>query len=40
MVVDDDRYLLMAIGQTLELNGYRANIFTSPLEALEVLGKE
>ena len=40
MVVDDDRYLLMAIGQTLELNGYRANTFTSPLEALEVLGKE
>ncbi len=22
MVVDDDRYLLMAIGQTLTLNGY------------------
>ena len=40
MVVDDDRYLLMAIGQTLELNGYKVSTFTSPIEALEILGKE
>lgn len=40
MVVDDDRYLLLAIGQTLELNGYTVRTFTSPVEALEVLGKD
>lgn len=39
MVVDDDRYLLMAIGQTLELNGYDVSTFTSPLEALDRLGE-
>ena len=35
LVVDDDPYLLMAIGQTLTLNGYLVDTFTSPLEALE-----
>ena len=40
MVVDDDRYLLMAIEQTLQLNGYRVDTFASPVEALEQLGKE
>ncbi len=40
MVVDDDRYLLMAIGQTLGLNGYQVSTYTSPIEALENLGKE
>jgi two-component system C4-dicarboxylate transport response regulator DctD len=40
MVVDDDRYLLMAIGQTLGLNGYQVRTYTSPIEALENLGKE
>ncbi len=40
MVVDDDRYLLMAIGQTLTLNGYSVDTYTSPLEALENLDKE
>jgi two-component system, NtrC family, C4-dicarboxylate transport response regulator DctD len=40
MVVDDDRYLLMAIGQTLTLNGYSVTSYTSPLEALEELSAE
>ncbi len=35
LVVDDDPYLLMAIGQTLTLSGYQVDTFTSPLEALE-----
>jgi len=35
LVVDDDPYLLMAIGQTLTLSGYSVDTFTSPLEALE-----
>ncbi len=35
MVVDDDNYLLMAIGQTLTLSGYAVHTYTSPLEALE-----
>ncbi len=34
LVVDDDPYLLMAIGQTLTLNGYSVDTFTSPVEAL------
>ena len=37
LVVDDDAYLLMAIGQTLSLGGYEVDTFTSPLEALEKL---
>ncbi|MBU1568356.1 MAG: sigma-54 dependent transcriptional regulator [Proteobacteria bacterium] len=37
MVVDDDNYLLMAIGQTLTLSGYAAHTHTSPIEALEHL---
>lgn len=37
MVVDDDSYLLMAIGQTLTLSGYAVQTHTSPLEALEHL---
>ncbi len=37
MVVDDDNYLLMAIGQTLTLSGYSAHTHTSPIEALEHL---
>ena len=40
MVVDDDRYLLMAIEQTLQLNGYTVDTFASPVEALDHLGKE
>jgi two-component system, NtrC family, C4-dicarboxylate transport response regulator DctD len=39
MVVDDDRYLLMAIDQTLSLNGYSVKSYTSPLEALEELSE-
>jgi len=39
MVVDDDRYLLMAIEQTLQLNGYSVDTFSSPVEALEHMGK-
>ena len=35
LVVDDDQYLLSAIGQTLMLNGYRADLQASPLAALE-----
>ncbi len=34
MVVDDDRYLLLALRQTLELAGYTADTFANPLEAL------
>ncbi|MDK9707220.1 MAG: sigma-54 dependent transcriptional regulator [Desulforhopalus sp.] len=37
MVVDDDNYLLMAIGQTLTLSGYIVHTHTSPIEALEHL---
>ncbi len=37
MVVDDDNYLLMAIGQTLTLSGYSVHTYTSPIEALEHL---
>jgi len=40
MVVDDDRYLLMAIDQTLSLNGYAVDTFSSPVEALEMLDKK
>ena len=40
MVVDDDRYLLMAIDQTLSLNGYAVDTFASPVEALEQLDKK
>ncbi|KJS00518.1 MAG: hypothetical protein VR65_11820 [Desulfobulbaceae bacterium BRH_c16a] len=36
LVVDDDQYLLSAIGQTLMLNGYRADLQASPLTALEL----
>ncbi len=39
LVVDDDPYLLMAIGQTLTLSGYSVDTFTSPLESLEKLKK-
>ena len=39
LVVDDDRYLLLALKQTLELAGYRADTFTSPLEALAAAEK-
>lgn len=34
LVVDDDRYLLLALRQTLELAGYGVDTFTNPLEAL------
>jgi len=34
LVVDDDLYLLAAIKQTLELNGYGVRTFVNPLEAL------
>ncbi len=37
MVVDDDQYLLSAIGQTLYLNGYTTKLFNSPVKALEDL---
>ena len=37
MVVDDDAYLLMAIGQTLSLGGYDVDTFSSPVEALDTL---
>jgi len=40
MVVDDDRYLLMAIDQTLTLNGYSVKSYTSPLEALEEMSAD
>jgi two-component system, NtrC family, C4-dicarboxylate transport response regulator DctD len=40
MVVDDDRYLLMAIDQTLTLNGYSVKSYTSPVEALEELSAD
>ncbi|HSO10265.1 MAG TPA: response regulator, partial [Desulfoprunum sp.] len=40
MVVDDDRYLLMAIDQTLSLNGYAVDTFASPVEALDQLDKK
>ena len=40
MVVDDDRYLLMAIDQTLSLNGYAVDTFSSPVEALDQLDKK
>jgi two-component system C4-dicarboxylate transport response regulator DctD len=35
LVVDDDQYLLSAIGQTLMLNGYQPDLQASPLTALE-----
>ena len=37
MVVDDDLYLLSALGQTLTLGGYRARTFASSREALASL---
>ena len=37
LVVDDDRYLLLALQQTLELNGYTSDIFTSPVAALAAI---
>jgi two-component system C4-dicarboxylate transport response regulator DctD len=37
MVVDDDLYLLAAIKQTLVLNGYSAQTFGNPVEALASL---
>ena len=36
LVVDDDQYLLSAIGQNLMLNGYRADLQANPLTALEL----
>jgi two-component system, NtrC family, C4-dicarboxylate transport response regulator DctD len=39
MVVDDDRYLLMAIDQTLSLNGYSVTSYTSAPEALEEISE-
>lgn len=36
MVVDDDHYLLSAIGQTLRLNGYPADLQNNPSAALEL----
>lgn len=35
MVIDDDTYVLMAMKQTLSMNGYDVDIFDKPLEALE-----
>ena len=40
MVVDDDRYLLNAIHQTLSFNGYDANAFDSPDQALEAFNRK
>ncbi|WP_051309976.1 sigma-54-dependent transcriptional regulator [Desulfogranum japonicum] len=37
LVVDDDRFLLSAISQTLLLNAYNPTITTSPVEALQLL---
>lgn len=37
LVVDDDLFLLSAIRQTLEMNGYGAKTCASPLEALALL---
>jgi two-component system C4-dicarboxylate transport response regulator DctD len=37
LVVDDDQYLLSAIGQTLMLNGYHDDLQASPLTALEMV---
>ena len=39
MIVDDDRYLLNAIHQTLTFNGYKADAFDSPEQALETFGR-
>lgn len=37
LVVDDDQYLLSAIGQTLRLNGYDADLLANPVKALEAV---
>ena len=37
LVVDDDQYLLSAIGQTLALNGYQAELQANPLAAIELI---
>jgi two-component system C4-dicarboxylate transport response regulator DctD len=38
-VVDDDLYLLLAIKQTLTLNGYSADTFDDPVKALSAITK-
>lgn len=40
MIVDDDPYLLNAIHQTLTLNGYEADAFDSPTNALEAFDRQ
>ena len=37
LVIDDDQYLLSAIGQTLKLGRYQPVLFSNPLAALEAL---
>lgn len=37
LVVDDDQYLLSAIGQTLTMNGYSATLQANPVAALDLL---
>ncbi len=37
LVVDDDEYLLSAIGQTLGLSGYKADLQTSSIRGLEMV---
>ncbi|MDW7772406.1 MAG: sigma-54 dependent transcriptional regulator [Desulfobulbaceae bacterium] len=40
MIVDDDPYLLNAIHQTLTLNGYEADAFVNPVNALEAFDRQ
>ncbi len=40
MVVDDDQYLLSAIGQTLQLNGYPTVLQSNPVTALEQIKQD
>ena len=40
LVVDDDQYLLSAIGQTLGLNGYDAILQNNPLAALDMVKQQ
>lgn len=39
LVIDDDKYLLSAIGQTIVLNHFEAELFSSSSAALDKLGK-
>ena len=39
LVIDDDKYLLSAIGQTIALNQFEAELFSSSSVAIDTLGK-